>query len=89
MLIKILKALAKGGIYSNKVMASELGVDESLVVQMIDRLVQIGYIEKEKINSCSDGCGCCSNKGCSSSNNHNININIWKVTEKGKRVISN
>jgi DNA-binding Lrp family transcriptional regulator len=88
MLIKILKTLARGGIYSNKAMASELGVDESLVEQMIDKLLQMKYIEKEKINSCSDGCGCCSNKGCSEATTHNIDINIWKVTEKGKMAIA-
>ena len=89
MLIKILKSLAKGGRYSNKLMATELGVDESLVQQMIDNLIRMGYIEKEKINSCGDGCGSCSSKGSCGSDTHSIEINIWKVTEKGKKAISN
>jgi DNA-binding Lrp family transcriptional regulator len=88
MLKKILETLVKGGRYSNKAMASELGVDESLVEQMIDKLLQMKYIEKEKINSCSDGCGCCSNKGCSEANTHNVDINVWRVTEKGRVLIS-
>ena len=88
MLKKILEALARGGRYSNKAMASELGVDESLVEQMMEKLLQMKYIEKEKINSCSDGCGCCANKGCSEANTNNIDINVWRVTEKGKMVIS-
>lgn len=89
MLIKILKALSKGGRYSNKLMATELGVDESLVEQMIDKLLHMGYIEKEKINSCGDGCGCCSSKEGCGPNNHSIEINIWRVTEKGKMAIAN
>ena len=88
MLIKILKTLSKGGRYSNKLMATELGVGESLVKQMIDNLLRMGYIEKEKINSCGDGCGSCSSKEICSTNTHSIEINIWKVTEKGKRAIS-
>ncbi|GCD09944.1 FeoC-like transcriptional regulator [Clostridium tagluense] len=89
MLIKILKSLAKGGRYSNKLMAIELGVDESLIEQMIDKLLHMGYIEKEKINSCGDGCGCCSSKKSCGSGSKSIDINIWKVTEKGKKAICN
>jgi hypothetical protein len=89
MLIKILKSLAKGGRYSNKLMATELGADESLVEQMINNLIRMEYIEKEKINSCGDSCGACSSKGSCGSNTHSIEINIWKVTEKGKKAISN
>jgi len=88
MLIKILKSLAKGGMYSNKNMAKELGVSESLVEQMIDKLLKMGYIEKEKINDCNEGCGACSNKGCCGSSN-NIKLNLWSVTEKGKKAIAN
>ena len=89
MLIKILKTLFKGGRYSNKLMAKELGVDESLVQQMIDKLLHMGYIEKEKINSCGDGCGCCSSKKSCSTSNQSTDINIWKVTQKGKKAIAN
>lgn len=89
MLMKILKKLIEGGRYSNKLMAMELGVDESLVEQMIERLIQMEYIEKEKIDSCGDGCGCSSNKGCCCSKSNAVEINIWKVTEKGKRAVFN
>lgn len=87
MLLKILKRLAQGGLYSNKSMAKELGVDEGLVEQMISQLQQMGYIEKDDIGSCSSGCGCCSSKSSCCSDKNNIDINIWKVTEKGKKVI--
>lgn len=88
MLMKILKKLAEGGRYSNKSMAVELEIDESLVEQMVDKLIQMGYIEKEKINSCGEGCGCGSNKGCSCSKSNMIQINIWRVTDKGRLAIS-
>lgn len=85
--MKILKRLAQGGIYSNKVMAKELDIDESLVQQMILQLQRLGYIEKEKMEHCSSECNCCdsSKKGCCGI--HNIDINIWKITNKGQEVI--
>ena len=88
-LIKILKTLSKGGRYSNRLMATELGVDESLVEQMINELLHLEYIEKEKINSCGDGCGCCSSKKSCQGNTQSVDINIWRVTEKGKKAIAN
>lgn len=90
MLMKILKRLAQGGSYSNKSMAKELGIDESLVEQMIIKLEQLKYIEKDSMNnsssSCGCGCGSCSTKSSCYSNN--IEINIWRITEKGKKAIA-
>jgi len=85
MLMKILKRLSQGGMYSNKSVARELGIDESLVKQMISQLENMGYIEKDNMSNCNDGCGCgCSQKsGCCGSNS--IDINMWKVTDKGKK----
>jgi predicted transcriptional regulator len=85
--MKILKKIAQGGVYSNKSMAKELGLDASLVEQMITQLQQLGYIEKNKMGGRSSGCGCCSTKNSCCSDKHNIDINIWKITEKGKKAI--
>lgn len=85
MLMKILKRLSEGGMYSNKSVARELGIDDSLVEQMISQLENMGYIEKDNMSSCNDSCGCsCSQKSncCGSSG---IDINIWKVTDKGRK----
>ena len=92
MLIKILKRLAQGGMYSNKVIAKELEMDEALIEQMIIQLQNLGYIQKESIKnpslSCNCGCGSCSTKGtCCASNN--IDINIWKITKKGMLTLEN
>ncbi|MBV7275164.1 transcriptional regulator [Clostridiaceae bacterium UIB06] len=92
MLMKILRRLAQGGMYSNKIVSKELGIDEGIIEQMIIQLKQLGYIEKEKLKDCSSGYGCnsssCSSKNNSCCSNHNIDINIWKVTEKGRKAIA-
>lgn len=89
MMMKILKRLAKGGLYSNKIVARELGTDEGMVEQMILQLERLGYITKDSMNSGS-GCACssCSDKkkSCCSGNN-NVNIDLWKLAEKGKAAV--
>lgn len=91
MLMKILKRLAQGGMYSNKSVAKELGIDEGLIEQMITQLEHLGYIERDSMNnhlsSCGDGCSSCSTKSSSCCSSNNINISIWKLTDKGKNAI--
>lgn len=91
MLIKILKRLTEGGVYSNSSMARELGIDEGLVEQMIIQLQHKGYIEKDSMDCCSESCGC-GNKGCTKKSsccgsNSNVSVNIWKITDKGKSML--
>ncbi|HEY8805535.1 MAG TPA: FeoC-like transcriptional regulator [Clostridium sp.] len=89
MLIKILKRLAQGGLYSNKLMAKELGIDEGLVEQMITQLQNLGYIEKDDNENCSSGCDCGSgSKKDSCCGKTDIGVKIWNITEKGKKAIS-
>ena len=85
MLMKVLIRLAQGDRYSNKIMAKELGIDEGMVEQMLIQLQQLGYIEKEEMVTCSGGCDCgsSSKKGCCSDSS-NIDIIMWKITNKGK-----
>ncbi|MCR3760123.1 transcriptional regulator [Clostridium felsineum] len=85
MLMKILKRLKDGGIYSNKAMARELGVEEAVIEQMILQLQQLKYIEKDVMTSDCD-CGSCSSKkkSCCKSN---AKIDLWRLTEKGKRAV--
>jgi predicted ArsR family transcriptional regulator len=85
MLMKILRMLSEKGRCSSQSMAKELGIDEVLVEQMIDKLIDMGYIEKSKIDSGS--CGCCSNKVCSCSKSNDIGINIWQFTAKGNKAL--
>lgn len=87
MLMKILKRLSQGGMYSNKSVARELGIDESLVEQMISQLQNMGYIEKESMSSCNSDCGGSCSKKSSCCGTNNIDINMWRVTDKGKNVV--
>jgi predicted transcriptional regulator len=85
MLMKVLKRLSQGGRYSNKIIAKELGIDESMVAQIIIQLQQLGYIEKEEMSGCAGGCDCGdSSKKPSCCNSSNVEINMWKITSKGK-----
>lgn len=89
-IMKILKRLSKGGLYSNKIMAKELGIDESMVEQMISQLERLGYIKRDNMNASSGcDCGCCDSKKKKSccSGKDNISIDLWKLTEKGKAVV--
>lgn len=90
MMMKVLKRIAKGGLYSNRIIARELGIDEAMVEQMIFQLERLGYIEKDSMNggSCCEGgcCGTSKKKSCCSGNN-NVNIDLWKLTEKGKAAV--
>ena len=89
MLIKILRRLAQGGMYSNKLVAKELGVDESLIEHMIMQLQNLKYIEKDSMENCSAGCDCGgSSKDGSCCGNNNVKIKIWKITEKGRKAIA-
>lgn len=86
MLMKVLKRLVQGGRYSNNIMAKELGIDEGMVEQMLVQLQRLGYIEKEDMATCSGGCDCgSSSKKASCCNSSNVNINMWKITEKGRK----
>lgn len=61
MMMKILKRLSEGGLYSNKIMAKELGIDEGMVEQMVSQLERLGYIKRDNMNASSGcDCGCCS-----------------------------
>lgn len=94
MLMKILQRLSKGGLYSNSSMAEELGVDESMVEDMIIQLQNMGYINKDNMNA-SSSCDCCSDcmpsttksKSSCCDGKSNIEIGIWNITDKGKSTL--
>lgn len=88
MLMKVLKRLAEGARYSNKLMAKELGIDEGMVEQMLIQLQQLGYIEKEDMEACSGGCNCGDGpKKASCCSSSNVDIIMWKITRKGKETV--
>ncbi|MCB2359003.1 FeoC-like transcriptional regulator [Clostridium estertheticum] len=83
MLMKVLKRMAQGDRYSNKIMARELGVDEGMVEQMLMQLERKGYIEKEDMVSCSGSCDCGSATKKASCCSSKSDIIMWKITTKG------
>jgi Mn-dependent DtxR family transcriptional regulator len=86
--MRILWRLSQGGRYSNKLMAMDLGVDEATVEQMIEQLKNLKYIEKDDMGNCSSGCGGCSVNHSCSSKHSGVELNLWKLTEKGRNAVS-
>ena len=83
MLMKVLKRLAQGDRYSNKIMARELGIDEGMVEQMLMQLERKGYIVREEMASCAGSCDCGSGPKKASCCSSKSNIIMWKITSKG------
>lgn len=85
MLIKLLKRLASGKLFSNRIAAEEFGTDEGMIEQMLYHLEKLGFIEKNKTNCVPSCCSnCSSKKSCS---NENMNISLWRITESGQQVL--
>ena len=87
MLMKVLKRLALGERYSNKIMARELGVSEGMIEQMLMQLERKGYIEKEEMASCCGSCDCGSGPKKASCCSSKSDIIMWKITSKGNEAV--
>ena len=59
MLEQLLAALAEGGVHGHTDLARKLGVGESLVQQMVEDLVRMGYLEPLR-RACCEKCTECS-----------------------------
>ena len=82
MLERILEALAEGGVVSYGELARSLGVDATLMGQMVEHLVTLGYL-KPAADPCPGECKACSLEGsCLSGPQH-----AWTLTEKGRRAL--
>lgn len=91
MLMKVLKKLSEGGRYSSsRAIAADLGIDPGMVEQMLLQLQQLGFIEKDKMDT-SSTCTCskCDTAKKSSCCSSNIEIGLWTITEKGVKAIKN
>lgn len=89
MLMKVLKKLFDGGLYSNNTIARELNVDEGLVEHMIIQLQHMGYIEKEENKGGACSCsGCSPSKKASCCSSSNVRIGMWTLTQKGKTALT-
>lgn len=92
MLMRVLKKLSEGGRYSSsRAIAADLGMDEGMVDQMLMQLQQLGFIEKDKMDT-SSTCTCSKceiTKSKSSCCSSNVEIGLWTITEKGIKAIAN
>jgi DNA-binding IclR family transcriptional regulator len=86
--MRILWRLSQGGRYSNKLIAMDLGVDEATVEQVIEQLKNLKYIEKDDMAKLFPGCGGCAVSHSCSSKHSGVELNLWKLTEKGRKAVS-
>jgi predicted ArsR family transcriptional regulator len=83
MLQRILKLMATDDATTQQDLARQLGVSEPLVTQMVDQLVQQGYLVEggQCATTSCEGCGLQSACGTLES------LKIWTLTEKGWRAV--
>jgi hypothetical protein len=79
---KILKAFGGQDILSASSLAQKVGVHESLLMQMLDELVRLGYLEEN--GNCISACDGC---GHSTACGPNKAQRLWLMTEKGQKLI--
>ncbi len=82
MLHQILDIIAGDEARTRQDVAAALSAPESLVTQMIERLIQEGYLAESA--QCASGCeGCSLAKACGGERS----LKIWTLTEKGARAV--
>ena len=82
MLTELLRRVARGGVHSAAALARELRVTETLLAQMIDDLVWMGYLRPVS-GGCRGECSACSLAGGCTIGGPG---GIWTLTEKGMRM---
>ncbi|MGA9351239.1 MAG: FeoC-like transcriptional regulator [Anaerolineae bacterium] len=80
MLEELLRRIAEGGTYNLSELARELGVSEELLRQMIEDLVQRGYL-RPVAGDCQGRCAACPlAETCAIGGP----TRVWALTEKGR-----
>lgn len=89
MLRELLKLIIEGEINSHSEVARALGVDETVLDDMIAQLVSLGYLEDPAAKSgCGAGnacAGCSMAAGCHGGCFRGSKGKIWSVTDKGRK----
>jgi len=84
MLKEVLKEIKEADFYSKQQIANNLGVSENVLVDMINTLVRMGYLNEDLGSpTCDTKCS-----GCSVSSCNTIPIKMLSITEKGERKIN-
>ena len=82
MLNKILHIVAEGEVRTQQEIAEILNAPDPLVSQMVDHLVQEGYLAEAA--QCSTGCeGCPMSAACGNGRK----LKLWSLTPKGERTV--
>ncbi len=83
MLINLISLLSKNKVYLEATLADKLGVDQTMVGQLIHELIHRGYVEKTYGPVDSGRCNHCTSQ-CISKNAAENQFIAWSLTEKGK-----
>ncbi len=81
---EILQTIHTTGLFSKRMLAKQLNISEDVVADAVDRLIQMGYLDKEEQPElCPMACS-----GCSFAQSCNRKIvETYRVTEKGMAFI--
>lgn len=87
MLMKVLACIANSKGLSIQGIADKVGISKELVEQMIDNLIQMGYIRRVGLSCDTSKCkGCASSSSCGSTGFNNLTV--MELTEKGKKTVT-
>lgn len=82
MLKQILRLIREGEVSSVDALARALNADVSLVQQMLEQLVTMGYLRQPEDACATSACARCPvSAGCHPS------LRLWALTERGQRLL--
>ena len=87
MLMKVLACIANSKGMSIKGIADKVGISKELVEQMIDNLIQMGYIKRVGLSCDTSKCKGCANSSSCGSTGFN-SLTVMELTEKGKNTVA-
>jgi hypothetical protein len=84
MLIQVLRELETPGLKSLRGIGDKIGVDATLLEQLLSDLENRGYVRK--INLCGGGCASCKHV-CPFAGGNSVSLSTWEATEKGIEIL--
>jgi predicted transcriptional regulator len=86
MLINLISLLSKNKVYLEATLVDKLGVDQTMVGQLIHELIYRGYVEKTYVPVDAGRCNHCTSQ-CIPKNAAENQFIAWSLTEKGKALV--
>ena len=81
---RFLEIVSGGNVQSQLEIAYKMAISPSMVVQIAQDLTQRGYLEESGGDCCNAGSAC---GGCSASSGCQPMLKMWRLTEKGEKLI--